>query len=65
MIEQPLAFLEDKSLEPLSLFLPAFNQYTAGSIFVVSVVAMVLPILIFLWGRKYLEEGISCLAIKK
>lgn len=65
MIEQPLAFLEDKSLEPLSLFLPAFNQYTAGSIFAASVAVMILPILIFLWGRKYLEEGISCLAIKK
>lgn len=65
MIEQPLAFLEDKSLKPISLFLPAFNQYTAGSIFAASVATMILPILIFLWGKKYLEEGIACLAIKK
>lgn len=65
MVEQPLAFLEDKRLKPVSLFLPAFNQYTAESIFAASAAAMILPILIFLWGKKYLEEGITCLAVKK
>lgn len=65
MIEQPLAFLRNKELEPLSLFLPDFNRYTAGSVFAASAFSMILPVLVFLWGRKYLEEGISCLAVKR
>lgn len=65
MIEQPLAFLRSERLRPVSLFLPAFNRYTAGSVFAASAVMMILPVLIFLWGREYLEEGIACLAVKK
>lgn len=65
MIEPPLAFLRREQLEPLSLFLPEWNADTAGSIFAASAAAMILPVLLFLWGRRYLEEGISCMAVRK
>lgn len=65
MVEQPLAFLQNDTLKPLSLFLPEWNAYTAGSIFAASIAAMIVPILVFIQGKTYLEEGISCLAVKK
>ena len=41
MIEQPFAFLEDKTLWPLSLYLPEISWTQAGSAFAASVVMLV------------------------
>ncbi|MFR9236423.1 MAG: ABC transporter permease subunit [Eisenbergiella massiliensis] len=58
MIEQPLAFLKDKSLWPLSLYLPEISQNRAGFAFAASVVTLVPSVFVFLLGQDYLEQGI-------
>lgn len=65
MIEQPLAFLKDKTLWPLSLYLPQIGIGQAGSSFVISVIMLILPFFVFLLGRDYLEQGIVASALKE
>lgn len=62
MIEQPLVFLSDKSLWPLSLYYPEATLSNVGIVFAASVVALVPPLLLFLAGRRQLEEGIVAIA---
>lgn len=64
LIEQPLVFLEDKSLWPLSLYLPNVTMENIGLAFAASVVALIPSILVFLGGQSYLEQGIAASAIK-
>lgn len=64
MIEQPLVFLEDKSLWPLSLYLPNVNMSNIGLAFAASVVTLIPSILVFLGGQSYLEQGITASAVK-
>lgn len=65
LIEQPLAFLKDKSNWPLSLYLPEIGLSQAGSAFVASVLAMVPALFVFIVGRDYLERGIVAAAVKE
>jgi len=65
LIEQPLAFLEDKSLWPLSLYLPDIGLDRAGPAFAGSLVALVPALLVFLGGRDFLEQGIVAAAVKE
>lgn len=65
LIEQPLAFLEDKSLWPLSLYLPEIGLAQAGLSFAASMITLIPAILIFIIGRDYLEQGIIASAIKE
>ncbi|MDD3340460.1 MAG: carbohydrate ABC transporter permease [Lachnospiraceae bacterium] len=65
LIEQPLAFLKDKSNWPLSLYLPEISLSQAGSAFVASVLAMIPALFIFIVGRDYLERGIVAAAVKE
>ena len=65
LIEQPLAFLEDKTLWPLSLYLPEIGLKQAGSSFAASVLTLVPPFFVFLLGQEYLEQGIAASAIKQ
>lgn len=62
MIEQPLVFLSDKSLWPLSLYYPEATLSNVGIVFAASLVALVPPLLLFLAGRRQLEEGIVAVA---
>jgi len=64
-IEQPLTFLKDKSLWPLSLYLPDISKEKLGVAMVASVIAMIPAILIFLFGQKYIEQGIAASGIKE
>lgn len=64
-IEQPLTFLKDKSLWPLSLYLPDIAKEKLGVAMVASVIAMIPAILIFLFGQKYIEQGIAASGIKE
>ncbi len=57
-LEAPLTFLRDKSLWPLSLYLPAISADNAGISLVASVIMLIPALLIFLFGQKYLEQGI-------
>lgn len=65
LMEQPLAFLEDKSLWPLSLYLPEISLSQAGYSFVASVITLIPPVFVFLIGQEYLERGIVASAMKE
>lgn len=65
MIEQPLTFMQNKSLWPLSLYLPniAIDQL---SVSIVASVMMLIPaLLVFLWGQNDLEAGIRVAGLKE
>lgn len=66
LIEQPLTFLKDKSLFPLSIFLPDItNVSKSGMAFAASVVTFLPALLVFLGGQDYLEQGIMAGAVKE
>lgn len=64
LIEQPLAFLRDKTLWPLSLYLPQVNADRAGEAFAVSVITLIPAVFVFWLGKDYLEQGIVASALK-
>lgn len=65
LIEQPMAFLEEQSLWPLSLYLPEISLEQAGYSFVAAVLTLIPVIFVFLFGRDYLEQGIAASALKE
>jgi len=65
LIEQPLAFLENPRLWPLSLYLPEIRMDNVGTSFVASVITLIPPLFVFLLGQDYLEQGIAASAIKQ
>lgn len=65
VIEQPLIFLKDKSLWPLSLFMPEIASAGGGLSLAASVIMMTPSLLIFLFGQKYLEKGIRASGLKE
>lgn len=65
LIEQPMAFLDDMSLWPLSLYLPEIDLEQAGYSFVASMIALIPAVFVFLAGREYLEQGITESALKE
>ena len=64
-VEQPLFFLKDPSLFPLSLFFPALTADNFGSSFAAAIMMLLPPVLVFLCGRQELEAGIGHLGIEK
>lgn len=64
-IEQPLTFLRDQSLWPLSLFLSDIAAESAGYAFSASLIAMLPAVFIFLWGQPYLKDGIRAAGLKE
>ena len=64
LVEQPLTFLKDKSLWPLSLFLPDINLSNAGMAVTASVITLLPSLLVFLAGQNYLEQGIAASGLK-
>lgn len=66
LIEQPMTFLKDKSLFPLSIFLPDITSVDkSGMAFAASVVTFLPAVLVFLGGQDYLEQGIMAGAVKE
>lgn len=66
LIEQPLTFLKDKSLFPLSIFLPDITSVSkSGMVFAVSVITFFPAVLVFMGGQDYLEQGIMAGAVKE
>lgn len=65
LIEQPLTYISDKNLWPLSLYLPNISLKYADVSFVASVIVLITAILVFLAGEKHLEQGISTLGEKE
>lgn len=64
MVEQPLIFLQNANLQPLSLFLSEINSGERGIAFAASTVYMVPMLLIFLLGSDYLVQGIQLSGLK-
>lgn len=64
MLEQPLAFLENQALWPLSLYLPQISWMQAGFAFGASVIMLLPAVFIFVIGQDYLEQGIVYAGLK-
>jgi len=64
-IEQPMTFLKNPSLLPLSLYLPRIVTDKLGLAMVASLFMLAPAALIFLFGQKYLELGIQYSGIKE
>lgn len=65
LIEQPLAFLENKTLWSLSLYLPEIKLEQAGTAFVGSIITLIPAAFVFVIGQDYLEQGIIASALKE
>lgn len=65
MMEQPMAFLEEKALWPLSLYLPEITWAQAGYAFGASIITLIPAVFVFVWGQDYLEQGIIYSGLKE
>ena len=65
LIEQPLTFLKDKALWPLSIYLPNITLENADIAFTASAVTLIAAIIVFFAGQSYLEQGIASTAVKE
>ena len=61
-IEQPMMFLQDQSNWPLSLYLSNITIEDLGLAMSASLMMLAPPLLLFLAGQKYLEQGIGLAA---
>ncbi len=64
-IEQPLNYIKTASRWPLTLYLPNVSGAKAGISLVGSVIMLLPTLLLFLYGQKYLEQGIMVSGIKE
>lgn len=65
LMEQPLAFLEDKALWPLSLYLPEISWQQAGYAMCASFITLIPAAFVFVLGQDYLEQGIIYSGLKE
>ena len=63
-IEAPQAFLKNQALWPLSLYMANITADNAGVSLIASLITLTPPLLIFLSGQKYLEQGIISSGMK-
>lgn len=64
MVEQPLIFLKDETMHPLSIFLARINEGEIGIAFACGILYMIPALLVFLYGENYFIEGIEISGIK-
>ena len=64
-IEQPMTFLKEQRLWPLSLYLPEITADKAAVAWAASVTAMILPVSLFVMGQGALEQGIAASGIQE
>ncbi len=58
-IEAPLAFLQQRTHWPVSLYLPNISEQNAGAALAASFVILIPTLLLFLAGHDVMEEGIA------
>ena len=63
-MEAPQAFLKNQALWPLSLYMANITADNAGVSLIASPITLMPPLLIFLSGQKYLEQGIISSGMK-
>lgn len=65
-IEQPLTFLvRKKDLWPLSLYISSITSEKASASFGASVIILIPSLLLFLYGQRYLVQGIAASGLKE
>lgn len=64
-VEQPMTFLETPALWPLTLYLPEVVEENLGVSMAAGFLALMPALLIFLFGQRYLEQGILQGAVKE
>lgn len=64
MMEEPLTFLQDKSLWPLSLYLPEITMDQAGYACAASVITLAVSLFVFGMFHDALEQGIITSGLK-
>ncbi|MEK0314651.1 carbohydrate ABC transporter permease [Cohnella sp. 56] len=64
MVEQPLIFLQNADMQPLSVFLSRLQKEAFGVSFAASVIYMIPMLLLFLSAEKHFIEGIQLSGIK-
>jgi multiple sugar transport system permease protein len=65
MMEQQMTLIKTPGLWPLSLYLPQITLESLGKSLAASVVALMPALLLFLWGQRFLEEGIGAMGAKE
>lgn len=65
LLEQPMAFLENKELWTLSLYLPEITWQQAGFAFCAGVLTLIPSVFVFILGQDYLEQGIIYSGLKE
>lgn len=65
LMEQPLAFLENRALWPLSLYLPEISWTQAGFALCASFITLIPASFVFVMGQDYLEQGIIYSGLKE
>lgn len=65
MVEQPLAFIQDKALYPLSLYLPMLDTGYGTMMLAAAVVTLIPAAFVFIIGQDHLEQGIIASALKE
>ena len=64
-VEQPLNFIKTPAKWPLTLYLPGISATNVGISLVGSLIMLLPALLLFLYGQKYLEQGIMVSGIKE
>lgn len=64
-VERPMSFLENPIHWPFTLYLPQVVMDNLGISMAAGFVAAVPAVLLFMWGQKYLQEGIMQGAVKE
>lgn len=64
MVEQPLVFLKNVNLHPMSVFLRDINYSELGLAFACGVLYMIPPVILFFYGENHLVQGIQLSGIK-
>lgn len=59
MVEQPLIFLSDTKMYPISIFMNQFISRNFGSAFTAGIIFMIPALIIFLLGEKYIILGLK------
>ena len=64
-LEQPITYLKDKTLWPISLYLPDIARDKAAVAFAVALITCLLPILVYLNCQEELEQGVAASGVKQ
>lgn len=64
-LEQPTTYLKNKTLWPLSLYLPGIAQDKASVAFAAALITCMLPVLIYFNCQEELEQGVAASGVKQ